>query len=221
MNQEFINFPFTCECKENSNKGIIKCKNKERCCYLEYLPILQSNKDINDDTENKYLPKKPNMENAGIFVVDPINCSTLFVQSYHKYWGPPKGRMEKGETYRETALRELKEETGLILGEDKFIKTIRTRYCIFYLVFINRKDIDILSIKGNEITGIGWFNLNCLAVNLPILDDILNIAAKQLIRKYNKIIYGNVDNELNLKITIENENPKQKFLLTLKIENIS
>lgn len=37
----------------------------------------------------------------------------LLVRSLEGLWGFPKGHMEKGESEQETALREVKEETGL------------------------------------------------------------------------------------------------------------
>ncbi len=36
------------------------------------------------------------------------------------YWGPPSGKVEKGETYLEAAVRELEEETGLRVEADDF-----------------------------------------------------------------------------------------------------
>lgn len=38
----------------------------------------------------------------------------LLVQGYGRYWGFPKGGKEQNETHRETAERELSEETGLL-----------------------------------------------------------------------------------------------------------
>lgn len=42
----------------------------------------------------------------------------------HGYWGLPGGLMELGESTEETARREVKEETGLELGELKMIDVI-------------------------------------------------------------------------------------------------
>ena len=51
---------------------------------------------------------------AGIVVArrDEGRWVYLFLRAYN-YWDFPKGEMEKGETPLETALREVKEETGL------------------------------------------------------------------------------------------------------------
>lgn len=47
----------------------------------------------------------------------------LLVQSQHRFWGLPKGHPELGETPRETAKRELLEETGLTVV--KFLSEIQ------------------------------------------------------------------------------------------------
>lgn len=46
------------------------------------------------------------------------------VGSYKGYYGFPKGHMEAGETEQETALREVKEETGLDVVLYKDFKTV-------------------------------------------------------------------------------------------------
>ena len=43
---------------------------------------------------------------------------TLMIKSHQDHWSFPKGRIEEGETEQETALREILEETGLIVRID-------------------------------------------------------------------------------------------------------
>ncbi|MHA1974670.1 MAG: bis(5'-nucleosyl)-tetraphosphatase [Candidatus Hodarchaeales archaeon] len=73
----------------------------------------------------------------------------------HKYWAFPKGRQNEGETYRQTAIREIQEETGIknfkILkrlisdsiyfprrGNETIVKKV-----IFYLVEFFSKKIEL------------------------------------------------------------------------------
>lgn len=53
---------------------------------------------------------------AGVIVFYPGTHGPLFLLIYSKttnYWGFPKGKLEKGETKQQAALRETLEETGL------------------------------------------------------------------------------------------------------------
>lgn len=49
----------------------------------------------------------------------------LLIQHWSGNWSFPKGHMEKGEDERQTAIREIKEETGLdVVLDEKFKRTI-------------------------------------------------------------------------------------------------
>ena len=50
------------------------------------------------------------IESCGMIVMD--GCSILLIERNGK-WDLPKGKREEGESYRQTALRELEEETGI------------------------------------------------------------------------------------------------------------
>lgn len=55
-------------------------------------------------------------KSCGAVIFHRENCNTkvLLVKNHNgKYWSFPKGHVEKGETEHETAIREIKEETGL------------------------------------------------------------------------------------------------------------
>lgn len=55
-------------------------------------------------------------KSCGAVVFTKKNNKTLFLLIQHKkgdHWDFPKGHVEKGETERQTALREINEETGL------------------------------------------------------------------------------------------------------------
>lgn len=65
---------------------------------------------------------------AGFIVMRETRQGPLFLllQAYHGFWGFPKGGVEQGERFIDTAVRELKEETGI----DRFfvISGFRTQY---------------------------------------------------------------------------------------------
>jgi len=56
---------------------------------------------------------------CGVIMRDnSINQVLLVYGRKSQKWGFPKGHMEYGETEKETALRELKEETGITLRQN-------------------------------------------------------------------------------------------------------
>lgn len=68
------------------------------------------------------------IKSAGGLVYNKYN-HILFIYKLKK-WDLPKGRVEKFENYRETALREVKEECGIT--NVKIIKKLKNTYHIFY-----------------------------------------------------------------------------------------
>ena len=89
----------------------------------------------------------------------------LMIHSVYGHWGFPKGHVEKGETEKETAIRETKEETGLDI---KIISD--KRYTQSYIVKENvHKDVVffIAKLENNnekrqveEIEEILWIDIN-------------------------------------------------------------
>lgn len=54
----------------------------------------------------------------------------LILQQNHGHWSFPKGHGEKGETFYETAVRELKEETGITEIEFSGLPSIKDNYYV-------------------------------------------------------------------------------------------
>lgn len=81
---------------------------------------------------------------AVVFTRDGEDVKFVIIQSKEGYYGFPKGHMENGETELETALREIREETGLFVSiqegfrtEDshEFVKheEQRLKYIVYFL----------------------------------------------------------------------------------------
>ena len=114
---------------------------------------------------------------AGAIIFKKEGAGILFLVIYsarNKIWGFPKGHLEKGETEKESAVREIKEEAGL---EDlKFIEgftgkvtyeTISKRppfkgdkikkYVTYFLCETGKQDIIV---DGREITDYRFLNFS-------------------------------------------------------------
>ena len=75
---------------------------------------------------------------AGIILFNKLNEKFLLLNYPSKHWDFVKGKMEKGETPHETAIRETKEETGIT--DIEFIDGFKEE--ISYTLFINHEEIN-------------------------------------------------------------------------------
>jgi len=105
-------------------------------------------------------------KSCGAVVVDRSGPRPLYllVQQAAGHWSPPKGHVEEGEDEETTALREIKEETGL---DVKFIEDFRAqsqyapkpgvmKTVIFFLAEVVG---GILQCDGVESMDCQWFDL--------------------------------------------------------------
>lgn len=175
----------------------IKCKNG--CCSLECF----SNKGLFNGPwkERKDTPV------AGVFVIDTKSNSMLLVQSYHKHWGPPKGSVEEGESYREAASRELYEETGIDIEPSDLGNPINLCFGTFFVIECSKeyyyKNIyNDNPITGCEITGIGWMSLQCANQDFVFIGKILNRCSRYLVKNYSSIIKKIVREKYDIVINI-------------------
>jgi len=106
---------------------------------------------------------------SGIIVYKKTIEGPRFLILYHghRYWNFPKGKIEKGESSLQTALRETYEETGLnkkdlnisssFKTEEKFVFLRRGKKIyktvVFYLSETNKRHI----LLSKEHWGFGWF----------------------------------------------------------------
>lgn len=132
---------------------------------------------------------------AGVFVVDPTWSYVLLVQSYGRLWGPAKGVIEKGETPKQAAARELKEETGLVVQPKELKFSIPINNGSYFIHISPYQDLPIpRDQESNEITGLAWISLNCLKSDPAYFSGILNHPAKVLIARV-LYINGNISSK--------------------------
>lgn len=107
--------------------------------------------------------KEKKKNTAGVIVTRQRNFEREFfvIQSYHNLFGFPKGKQEPGETIRDAAARELKEETGIVhdlKNSLEFRQTYGDRQISFFLVELHKDDSfsTIPHSNNPEITSFGW-----------------------------------------------------------------
>lgn len=123
------------------------------------------------------------MKKCGIILYNQDTCRYLLVLGLKSQkWGFPKGHMERGETEQQTALRELKEETGIELRKP-LVDRIRYRNNIYFMVSLYSSDLPLHLdiIDTNEIESAKWFSLEDIG-NLPI--EQCNFGLKHWIHEY-------------------------------------
>lgn len=118
-----------------------------------------------------------------IFYKTKQNTKILLVKNNNgRYWSFPKGHIEEGETEQETAIREIKEETGLDVTIVKNFREI-SEYCPFgkirkrVVFFLARAFTDNVKIQEEEIDSYIWVDLQ-QARKLYTYDNDLRIIEK-------------------------------------------
>ena len=118
-----------------------------------------------------------------IFYKTRQNVRILLVKNSNgRYWSFPKGHIEDGETEQETAIREIKEETGLDVTLVNNFREI-SEYCPFgkirkrVVFFLARAFTDNVRIQEEEIDSFIWVDLQ-QARKLCSYDNDLRIIDK-------------------------------------------
>ena len=111
------------------------------------------------------------------------NTKILLVKNNNgRYWSFPKGHIEDGETEQQTAIREIKEETGLDVTITPGFREI-SEYCPFgkirkrVVFFLARAFTDNVKIQEEEIDSYIWVDLQ-QARKLCSYDNDLRIIEK-------------------------------------------
>ena len=157
--------------------SIIKfCNNK--CCSFE----------IKNYTKIDFIPISK--KKAGVFIFDIQNNKVLLVQSRGNLWGCPKGSVEPNETIKACALREVLEETGIILDENEISVNHQFIYGDSHYFYLEKNEIPVTlntPMIGNDATGIGWFKIDCLQELVKNNIITFNFHCKLLLEFYLKI----------------------------------
>lgn len=119
----------------------------------------------------KYFPAKVSTykrgcaRKAGAFIC--ADKYMLLVQSCGRFWGPPKGTVEANESIRDCAIREVLEETGLDVSGvlPQTYTKLKSRF-YYYLVYTKQLRAIPSQCPGNDVNGIGWFNIDCVRQNI-------------------------------------------------------
>ena len=125
---------------------------------------------------------------ASVIVLDAAGRLLLQRRSDDGTWGLPGGYVELGESVEETAVRELREETGLVARSLEFYKVYSGRelhnkypngHEAWFVdsVFRTREYDGVQAIQGDETLELGFFPLDSLPSplspsNLPTLRDL-------------------------------------------------
>lgn len=128
---------------------------KKGCCKI-LINIVKHNHSFN-------YRQKQNKRKAGVFIYDPAENRILLVQSKGNLWGSPKGTLELNETEVEGAIREVKEETGLVVNPYYFTRYTKIKgRSIYYYLEKKTCDVEVQNCKSQDANGITWIKLECL-----------------------------------------------------------
>lgn len=122
---------------------------------------------------------------AGAIIHDPINDKLLIVRGKEKY-SLPKGHQNPGETAVSCALREIREETGLMLTciQDNPVTMIIHDYIYYYIPIINGSYILPNPIDTNEIVFSCWVSIN----SINQLNQECNQGLKYIIKHWESLM---------------------------------
>lgn len=104
-------------------------------------------------------------------------------------WGIPKGHMEKGETQEETAVREVKEETGIKIKLQKKLSSVTlkkknfSKLVVAYLATQECNSLPNAKNKNSEVFDAKWFSIKNLPqiyeYQKPLLEEVLLLLQKK------------------------------------------
>lgn len=126
----------------------------------------------------KYVGHNPILTaGVGLIVFNKDKQVLMQLRTDYNQWGFPGGAMELGESFEETAQRELKEETNLEIIESQMLKVLSGKdtyreypngdklYDVT-AIFVVKKYNGNLKINDKESKKLRWFNIDDLPKNM-------------------------------------------------------
>ena len=102
---------------------------------------------------------------CGVIVISR-NKRILLVQGRRTgKWSIPKGHIEHNEDTKACAIRELKEETGIVVNEFTFKNDIAKLRVGIYYFLETQTELALNPSDSSEVINSGWFNLQEIADN--------------------------------------------------------
>ncbi|OGG37785.1 hypothetical protein A2110_00385 [Candidatus Jorgensenbacteria bacterium GWA1_54_12] len=134
---------------------------------------------------------------SGIIIYRRTSQGVLFLLLYHggKYWGFPKGGIEEEERAKETALREVREETGIAARDLTFRPQFHAqdRYTFksgggtgykTVIYFLAESRSARVTISPREHRGYGWFTFK------EAMDTVPHKNLQRNLEKANEFVSG-------------------------------
>lgn len=129
---------------------------------------------------------------VGLFIFNKERQVLMQLRTDYNQWGFPGGSMELGESFEETAKRELKEETNLDIIDSKLVKVLSGKdtyreypngdklYDITAIFVITNYNGN-LKINDNESKKLEWFSIDNIPQNITF-------HTKNYLEKYGDIL---------------------------------
>lgn len=132
-----------------------------------------------------------------------VGNAILLLKKYNGDWVLPKGKVEPGETHEETALREVKEETGVKASIDKYLGEIHYTYKenwdqtksvhkMVYWYLMHTKNMDTQPQREEGFVEAKFVHVDRV-VDMARYDDekeIIKVALKEIKRKYEDVFFN-------------------------------
>lgn len=97
---------------------------------------------------------------AGAIILDKSRQSILLIKgNYANKWNVPKGSSDDNESIRKTAIREIKEETGVEINISKYDIPIKIYKVFLYVTMVNI-NTKIDPVDKHEIQDAKWFSIS-------------------------------------------------------------